>query len=112
RAIDNTSRMFRTSVSQQQQRPFLHNESKRDESPMHSTKNLRRVRTIPPSLNPAITGDQPLLIKGQSIEHERFGLGEVISVEGVGDNAKAKIKFQHAGEKQLLLRFARFKVLD
>lgn len=111
RAIDNTSRMFRTSVSQQQ-RPSLHNESKRDESPMHSTKNLRRVRTIPPSVNPATTGDQLLLIKGQSIEHERFGLGEVISVEGVGDNAKAKIKFQHAGEKQLLLRFARFKVLD
>ena len=49
---------------------------------------------------------------GQRIQHERFGVGEVIKVEGSGDNAKATISFLHAGEKQLLLRFARFKVLD
>ena len=48
---------------------------------------------------------------GQLIEHERFGLGEVLKVEGQGDNAKATIRFRNAGEKQLLLRFARFKVL-
>jgi DNA helicase-2/ATP-dependent DNA helicase PcrA len=45
------------------------------------------------------------------ISHERFGPGEVIAVEGTGDNAKATIRFKNAGEKQLLLRFARFKVL-
>lgn len=49
---------------------------------------------------------------GQQIEHERFGLGEVLKVEGNGDNAKATIRFKNAGEKQLLLRFARFKVVD
>lgn len=48
---------------------------------------------------------------GQFIEHERFGLGEVLKVEGVGDNAKATIRFKNAGDKQLLLRFARFKVV-
>ena len=48
---------------------------------------------------------------GQRIQHERFGVGEVIKIEGSGDNAKATISFQHAGEKQLLLRFARFKVI-
>ena len=48
---------------------------------------------------------------GQQIEHERFGLGEVLQVEGNGDNAKATIRFKNAGEKQLLLRFARFKVI-
>lgn len=47
---------------------------------------------------------------GQFIEHERFGLGEVIKVEGSGDNAKATIHFENAGDKQLLLRFARFKI--
>jgi hypothetical protein len=46
------------------------------------------------------------------IEHERFGLGEVIKVEGTGDNAKATIHFKNAGDKQLLLRFARFKVIE
>ncbi len=49
---------------------------------------------------------------GQMIEHERFGLGEVIKVEGTGDNAKATIHFKNAGDKQLLLRFARFKVIE
>ena len=48
---------------------------------------------------------------GQFIEHERFGLGEVLKVEGEGDNAKATIRFKNAGDKQLLLRFARFKVV-
>lgn len=48
---------------------------------------------------------------GQTIEHERFGLGEVLKVEGEGDNAKATIHFKNVGDKQLLLRFARFKVL-
>lgn len=48
---------------------------------------------------------------GQLIEHERFGLGEVLKVEGEGDNAKATIRFKNAGDKQLLLRFARFKVI-
>ena len=49
---------------------------------------------------------------GQMIEHERFGLGEVMKVEGTGDNAKATIHFKNAGDKQLLLRFARFKVIN
>ena len=48
---------------------------------------------------------------GQRIQHERFGIGEVIKVEGTGDNAKATISFLHAGQKQLLLRFARFKII-
>lgn len=49
---------------------------------------------------------------GQTIEHERFGIGEVLRVEGAGDNAKATIRFKNAGDKQLLLRFARFKVIS
>ena len=52
------------------------------------------------------------LSAGQHIEHERFGIGEVLRVEGEGDNAKATIRFRNAGEKQLLLRFARFKIID
>ena len=48
---------------------------------------------------------------GNIIEHERFGIGEVLKMEGVGDNCKATVKFRNAGEKQLLLKFARFKVV-
>ena len=51
------------------------------------------------------------LKEGSVIEHERFGIGSVLSIEGSGDNAKARIKFLNVGEKTLLLKFARYKVL-
>ena len=77
-------------------------------------RNLKRVA---PSANTASTspsagGSANCVQQGQLIEHERFGLGEVLKVEGEGDNAKATIRFKNAGDKQLLLRFARFKVLS
>lgn len=49
---------------------------------------------------------------GQQIEHERFGIGEIVKVEGTGDNCKATVRFRNAGEKQLLLKFARFKIIE
>ncbi|MDO4185997.1 MAG: 3'-5' exonuclease [Bacteroidales bacterium] len=72
------------------------------------TRNLKRVSSVAPS---AGSGSTAALQVGQQIQHERFGIGEVIKVEGNGDNAKATIQFRNAGTKQLLLRFARFKVL-
>ena len=57
-------------------------------------------------------GEAPALCKGQRIVHERFGMGEVVNVDGEGDNTKATIRFENAGVKQLLLRFARFKVVE
>lgn len=48
---------------------------------------------------------------GRMIEHERFGIGEVVRLEGTDDNCKATVKFENAGEKQLLLKFARFKII-
>lgn len=77
-------------------------------------RNLKRVA---PSANtestsPSAGGSANRVQQGQLIEHERFGLGEVLKVEGEGDNAKATIRFKNAGDKQLLLRFARFKVLS
>ena len=48
---------------------------------------------------------------GCMIEHERFGIGEVVRLEGSGDNCKATVRFENAGEKQLLLKFARFKII-
>ncbi len=48
---------------------------------------------------------------GNVIEHERFGIGSVLEVEGTGDNTKARIRFLNVGEKTLLLKFARYKLL-
>lgn len=50
-------------------------------------------------------------LQGKRIKHDRFGIGEVIAVVGEGENAKATVKFEQAGTKQLLLKFARFTVL-
>ena len=51
------------------------------------------------------------LTPGQQIIHDRFGLGTVERVEGTGIDARATVLFQTAGRKQLLLRFARFKIV-
>ena len=79
-------------------------------------RNLKKVSTIGSSGgNQAVSSGSASAAgvqAGQMIEHERFGLGEVIKVEGTGDNAKATIHFKNAGDKQLLLRFARFKVVE
>ncbi len=48
---------------------------------------------------------------GDVIEHERFGLGEVIAIEGNGENTKATIKFKNLGTKQIMLKFARIKII-
>jgi Superfamily I DNA and RNA helicases len=48
---------------------------------------------------------------GSVIEHERFGIGSVLEVEGSGGDTKARIKFLNVGEKTLLLKFARYKLL-
>lgn len=74
------------------------------------TRNLKPV-TPAASVSTSANGPVASVEMGQTIEHERFGLGQVTKVEGVGDNAKATISFENAGEKQLLLRFARFKVV-
>lgn len=49
---------------------------------------------------------------GSNIEHERFGKGSIVSIEGSGENAKAEVDFQAVGRKKLLLKFALFKILD
>lgn len=54
---------------------------------------------------------QSVLSVGQFIEHERFGVGEVIVVVGTGENTKATVRFKNAGEKNLLLKFARYKII-
>lgn len=57
-------------------------------------------------------GGAPSLHAGQHVEHERFGRGEVLSVSGEAENRRAVVRFDNAGEKTLLLKFARFRVLD
>ena len=123
RQVDEGASRFR-----QQQMGSRFRESSSQQQPMglRNTVSSPRVQTIPtppetrrlikvssvvsssrPSASPAVAGLQV----GNVIEHERFGVGDVVSVVGTGDNCKATVRFRNAGEKQLLLKFARFKVI-
>ena len=52
------------------------------------------------------------LKEGCKIEHQRFGVGIVRKIEGQGENAKATVEFQNSGVKQLLLKYAKYTILD
>ena len=88
---------------------------KAENEPVAKTPNasLRPVR----SYQSDYTAKTPLqseageLQVGSRIEHSRFGRGVVTAIEGTGLDTKAVVEFENAGQKQLLLRFARFTVL-
>ena len=61
------------------------------------------------SMKPASSSS---LREGCKIEHQRFGVGEVLKLEGSGENAKATVAFAHAGTKQLLLKFAKYTIIE
>ena len=52
------------------------------------------------------------LVEGAKIEHQRFGVGTVLKLEGSGENAKATVQFVNSGTKQLLLKFAKFAIIE
>ena len=52
------------------------------------------------------------LKEGCKIEHQRFGVGVVRKIEGQGENAKATVEFQNSGTKQLLLKYAKYTILN
>ena len=78
--------------------------------PVQLARTLKKVSSIASS-RPAASPSAGALQVGCMIEHERFGIGEVVNLVGTGDDCKATVKFRNAGEKQLLLKFARFKVI-
>ena len=61
---------------------------------------------------PASSSSSSSLREGCKIEHQRFGIGEVLKLEGSGENAKATVAFTHAGTKQLLLKFAKYTIIE
>lgn len=75
------------------------------------TGNFKRVSSLNPQ--PSTLHPQPsALHEGSIIEHQRFGVGQVIKLEGTGENQKATVQFKNTGTKQLLLKFARFTVIE
>ena len=76
---------------------------------MASNGRFKPVSRVAPA---ASAVSQPVsLTEGETIEHQRFGIGKVIKIEGTGDNEKATVEFRNAGTKQLLLKFAKFRIV-
>ncbi|WP_373019135.1 3'-5' exonuclease, partial [Muriicola sp.] len=80
-----------------------------------SADQLRKLRKIRPNLGePSVRTqeDIPELSVGTKVNHTRFGKGEVIKLEGAGNDKKAEIRFERGDVKKLLLRFAKLEVLN
>ncbi|MDD7257527.1 MAG: 3'-5' exonuclease, partial [Prevotellaceae bacterium] len=81
-----------------------------------SRGNLRRVsEVVHPSKSPhpqsLFESQNNGLQEGNVIEHDRFGIGTIVKMEGTGENTKATVQFRNVGIKQLLLKFARYKII-
>ena len=72
----------------------------------HGTKPVSQA-----SPSRALSKEAKELEEGDIIEHERFGRGEVVSIENQGGDRRAFVEFETAGKKQLLLKFAKFTIL-
>lgn len=76
-------------------------------------KNLTRLSAASNKSGNEILGDDTRnLSAGKNVEHQRFGIGVVEIIEGIYPNQKATINFNEAGQKQLILKFAKLKILD
>ena len=73
--------------------------------------NFRPVSRAVPPRPMASDASASDLREGVTIEHQRFGIGKVVRIEGTGENTKATVEFRNTGTKQLLLKFAKFKII-
>jgi DNA helicase-2/ATP-dependent DNA helicase PcrA len=76
--------------------------------PVSAPRNLKPVRKTVQSIT---STEVPELTSGMKVEHERFGRGTVISIDGIAPDTRAQIEFEHSGLKNLLLKFAKIKII-
>ena len=84
--------------------------------PSMSRKNLKKLKTAEQQGNSVgFVFDEDLSSNvqvGVEVEHSRFGVGKVISIEGEGASKKASVFFKNVGQKQLLLKYAKLRIVD
>lgn len=111
------SQPFKPEVGQYLNKPVNRKETNK------SQKNYKKIATDPPSHHkkkmkvesgqddPRQASQIDELQVGSQVEHKRFGLGKILSLEGQGANKKAIVSFHSVGQKNLLLKFARLKII-
>lgn len=75
---------------------------------MKTTSILPKAHTPSPGFTPSDTSKLQI---GMEVEHERFGFGKVINLDGAAGNIKATVFFKELGQKQLLLKFAKLRII-
>ncbi len=71
---------------------------------------LRKINKIENPRSTSLTTQIQQLDEGMTVEHDRFGYGRIVLIEGKGSDKKALIDFKGVGQKHLLLRFAKLKI--
>jgi DNA helicase-2/ATP-dependent DNA helicase PcrA len=72
--------------------------------------NIRKLKPVSSNAGSSTVSDYNLAV-GNIVMHERFGKGQIVSMEGIGADKKAEIRFDVGGLKKLLLRFAKLEVI-
>ena len=125
-----SSKSYRTTRSSVDSGLFGTSVSSREDRETRFSKEPRSVQNPRPVASQFVADAKPRLVpvhqtvpqpqssigdiglkEGNVIEHQRFGVGTVVKVEGAGENAKATVSFKNAGTKQLLLKFARYTII-
>jgi DNA helicase II / ATP-dependent DNA helicase PcrA len=111
--------MFRNNeiISDTDNQFFPKREEKKYDSPQKSFLSGQRIQLSNNSMDnftsvPFESDNPDKIMIGMYVEHQRFGRGKVIDIEGEMPGKKAKVFFPNAGEKQLLLKFAKLKISD
>lgn len=84
---------------------------KKPEPPVGMRRIADAQRIEPQRQAAATPASQGGIAEGMTVEHSRFGIGTILKVEGEGENCKATVDFRNVGTKQLLMKFARLKIL-
>jgi len=86
---------------------------KKDEAPSYLTPKTTYQKVVEhtPSSD-FIASDTSKLQAGQKVEHQKFGFGEVIKMEGAAHNPVATVKFEHNGEKKIMLNYAKLRIVE
>ncbi|MCB0456713.1 MAG: UvrD-helicase domain-containing protein, partial [Flavobacteriaceae bacterium] len=75
-------------------------------------QKLRRLKPVTSASHKNVSAEAANLAEGSVVEHDRFGKGKILKIEGVGADTKAEIDFEKGGLKKLLLRFAKLNVIE
>lgn len=96
----------------QPEQPWQASKPQGEVNPSLKANFARKIENLSSNAANAFEGDDPTrIIPGMKVEHQRFGLGKVLRIEGAFPNIKATVFFHNAGQKQLLLRYAKLKIV-